>query len=98
MHIGVNPWTILNWDKGNPEPHIRTYPNIMNFLGYCPIQYPQSIGERIRLHRIHRGLSIVELAHILGVDESTVGNWERNLKYPYRRSEALIQKIYKLLF
>ena len=95
--IGVNPWTILNWEKNNTQPHSRTNPNIMKFLGYCPVQYPQSIGERIRLHRVHRGLSILDLANILGVDESTVGNWERNVRCPYRRSEALKQKIYKLL-
>jgi len=62
--MGVNPWTILNWEKANTQPHVRAYPAIMKFLGYCPAQYTKSIGERIRLHRIHRGLTILDLANI----------------------------------
>ncbi len=72
----IDPSSILNWEKGKTEPGIRFYPAIMQFLGYCPGHYPKTIGDRIRLHRIHRGLSISELATILGVDPGTVGNWE----------------------
>ena len=94
--IGVNPWTILNWEKGHREPHVRAYPGIMNFLGYCPVQYPKSVGERIRLHRMHRGLTLLSLANILGVDEGTVGNWERSARLPYRQSTHFHRKIYNL--
>ena len=94
--LGVNAWTVLNWEKHYTVPHVWAYPAIMDFLGYCPVQYPKSVGERIRLHRIHRGLTICDLANILGVDESTVGNWERDAKSPYRQLETFIQKIFQL--
>ena len=94
--IGVNPWTITNWERHHTKPHVRAYPAILNFLGYCPIQYPKSTGERIRLHRMHRGLTLLSLANILGVDVSTVGNWERDKNSPYRQSETYLQKIYQL--
>ncbi len=91
--LGVGPVTVLNWEKHHTVPHVRAYPAIMDFLGYCPIQYPKSVGERIRLHRIHRGLTILDLANILGADVSTVGNWERGLNCPLRQSGSFLKKI-----
>ena len=94
--IGVNPVTILNWEKNHRNPPTRSYPAIMKFLGYCPVQYPKTVGERIRQHRIQRGFTILELANILGVDPSTVGNWERGIKSPYRQSEKFLKRIFQL--
>lgn len=90
--------SIFNWEKGKAMPSVRFYPAIMQFLGYCPVHYPKTIGERIRLHRIHRGLSISGLANILDVDPCTVGNWERGKKSPLRQSHLYIKKIFRLSF
>ena len=94
--LQIDSRTVFNWENGKMQPSLRFYPAIIQFLGYCPVQYPKTISERIRLHRIHRGLSISELANILGVDPTTVGNWERNKKSPLRQSSAYIERIFRL--
>ena len=37
----------------------------MEFLGYCPYQQARSLGDRLRLHRMHRGLAFEVLAEML---------------------------------
>jgi len=66
--LGVSVFSLLNWELNKREPEIRFYPRIMVFLGYCPVHYPKTFGERLRLLRTHRGLSISELATILRID------------------------------
>lgn len=34
--LGVNSWTILNWEKGHTEPSTVSIPAIVQFLGYDP--------------------------------------------------------------
>jgi len=34
--LRVNPWTVLNWEKGHTEPPIEAVPAIVRFLGYDP--------------------------------------------------------------
>ncbi|MEW8058550.1 MAG: helix-turn-helix transcriptional regulator [Candidatus Thiodiazotropha endolucinida] len=34
--LGVNPWTLRNWEHNRTKPSIRHYPAVMAFLGYCP--------------------------------------------------------------
>ena len=94
----IDSRTVFNWENGITQPSVRFYPAIMQFLGYCPVRYPKTIGELIRLHRIHRGLSISELANILGVDPTAVGNWERDVKSPMRQSSAYVERIFRLPF
>ena len=93
--FGVCTWTVLNWEKNVSSPVVRAYPAIMKFLGYCPIQNPQTLGDRIRLHRVHLGYSQSKFSKILGVDECTLSSWECGVKSPFRhaRSRAIIRKI-----
>ena len=39
---------------------------------------PQTIGEHLRLARVDRGMTNVQVAHILGVTYQTVEKWEHN--------------------
>ncbi|MEW8646455.1 MAG: helix-turn-helix transcriptional regulator [Candidatus Thiodiazotropha endolucinida] len=34
--LGVNPWTLRNWEHNRTNPSVQYYPAIMDFLGYCP--------------------------------------------------------------
>ncbi|MES9815454.1 MAG: helix-turn-helix transcriptional regulator [Candidatus Thiodiazotropha sp.] len=34
--LGVNSWTLRNWEHNRTEPSVRYYSAIMDFLGYCP--------------------------------------------------------------
>ena len=94
--LGVDSFTLVNWEKGATNPMVRFYPAIMDFLGYCPVRYPQNLGERIWLHRTHQGLTILEFANIIGVDECTLGSWERGIKSSIReaRSRKILQRIF----
>lgn len=50
-----------------------------------PSTYPASlstIGDHIRARRLDRGLTQLEAGRLIGVDESTVWNWERGLTAP----------------
>jgi DNA-binding XRE family transcriptional regulator len=88
--------SVCNWEQNHTQPHVKVYPAIMDFLGYCPVQYPQSLGYRIRLYRTHQGYTILEFANILGVDECTLSSWERSIKSPIReaRSREVIRRLF----
>jgi DNA-binding transcriptional regulator YiaG len=94
--LGVTTESVCNWEQNHTQPHVQAYPAIMEFLGYCPIQYAKTLGERIQLHRMHQGLSITAFANILGVDECTLGSWERSINSPIReaKSREVIQRIF----
>lgn len=96
--LGVSVFTLLNWELNKRAPAIRSYPKIMAFLGYCPVQYPGTLGERLRLFRTHRGLSISELANILRIDPGTLGSWERDRRVPQRRLPEYLDRIAQLPF
>lgn len=74
--VGVTSSTVGNWVNGKTEPAIRYYPAIMDFLGYCPYQRADTLGRKILLHRIHRGLSHKALARLLGIDAGSLSRWE----------------------
>lgn len=44
-----------------------------------------TMGERIKMLRVEKGLSQAELAKILGVARPTVSNWEKDIIRPLRR-------------
>jgi len=93
--LGVTLESVLNWEQNYHQPVVQAYPAIMDFMGYCPVQYARTLGERIRLHRTHRGYTILEFANIPGIDECTLGSWERSEKSQIReaRSRAVIRRI-----
>ena len=45
-------------------------------------QNPQSIGEHIRKRRLEQNLFQADVAHIIGVEETSIYNWEKNLSNP----------------
>lgn len=50
----------------------------------------REIGRRIRERRRMLGLSQIDLACHIGVDQTAVSKWERGLACPSRRHELLI--------
>jgi magnesium chelatase family protein len=87
--LGVNTYTYLLWETGKTNPTIRYYPAIFRFLGYDPFPAPASLGERIKAKRRTLGLSISEAALRIGIDEGTLGSWERDARKPKRACKAL---------
>ena len=53
---------------------------------------PQSLGEHLKLQRLHRKLSQIEAARVLEVNPCTILNWEKGYtKPPVEAMPALLQ-------
>lgn len=76
--LGVNEWTVGNWETGQTNPVLRFVPAIIRFLGYDP-EPPQqkTIAEHLKAKRRELGWSQKDAARHLGVDPSTWSSWER---------------------
>jgi transcriptional regulator with XRE-family HTH domain len=92
--IMVDESTIVNWELNHTEPAVQHIPRIVEFLGYdrTSNREPESLGQRIRVKRRRLGLSLKELAKILGTDQSNLQGWEMGRHKPTRKSLALINK------
>ena len=88
--LHVNPWTVLNWEKGHTEAPIESMPAILRFLEYDPFPVPVTLPERMLAKRRAMGWSIREAARRLGVDEGTWGAWERGTVAPWPRYMKLL--------
>src|SRR3989442_3506119 len=57
--IGVDPNTVPNWETAGTEVEVRSYPALIQFLGYNPPPQAQPKGQAIGRARLSRGLSQV---------------------------------------
>ena len=94
--LGVNPWTVLNWEKDHTEPPIESMPTIIRFLDYDPFPVAKNIPERLLATRRAMGWSIKEAAWQLGVDEGTWGAWEQGKTILFRRHRLLVARLVDL--
>jgi transcriptional regulator with XRE-family HTH domain len=91
--IGVHGVTITNWERNASTPVIRYMPAILRFLGYDPLPSPaQSLPDRLRRARRKFGLTQRKMAERLGVDPSTLRDWENERHQPTEASLNLIRK------
>ncbi|MES2672410.1 MAG: helix-turn-helix transcriptional regulator [Pseudomonadota bacterium] len=75
--LGVNAWTVHNWETGQSKPAIQFIPALVLFLGYDP--EPVDVGTlagRLVGKRRELGLSQREAARVLGIDPGTWAGWE----------------------
>ena len=93
--LGIDSFTLANWEKGHTEPMVQYYPVIMDFLGYCPYQCGDTLGKQIRLYRTHRGLSHRGLAREIGVDPGTISRWETGDRQPKKRMVQRLKKFFE---
>lgn len=91
--IGVDVFTVLNWEKGRTEPPVQVVRAIRRFLGYDPYPAPQTLSERLLALRRGMGWSIREAAEHLGVDEGTWRAWERGCVVPWPRFRGRIEAL-----
>jgi len=89
--MGVDAFTVLNWEKGKTEPPIQTIPAILQFLGYDPFPKPKTFSERMFALRRVKGWTIKEAAEQLSVDEGTWSAWERTGKVPWKESRERLE-------
>jgi transcriptional regulator with XRE-family HTH domain len=84
--IGVNGGTITNWERNASTPVVRYMPAIIRFLGYNPLPPACSFPERLAAARRELGLTQRLMAERLGVDPSTVRDWEADEQQPTKGS------------
>ena len=75
--IGCDKDTITNWEKGRRSPTISHTAKIANFLGYNPFSEGTTLAERLVNYRKARGLRQKDFARQLGIDPSTLANYEQ---------------------
>ena len=56
---------------------------------------PQTLGEHLRLARIDRNMTIVEVSRILGVTCQTLHDWEHNVKLIDQRNQRRVNAFLK---
>ena len=88
--LGVDPATVLNWEKGKTEPPVKAMPAILRFLGYDPYPEPVTLRERILAKRRAMGWTIGEAAAELGVDPTTWRDWEHGKVILLRKHRAMV--------
>ncbi len=93
VRLGADPKAINNWETGRSEPRLHFIPGILVFLGYDPLPARKGFGDRLRLVRTARGLSIRSLSELLGVDASTVWGWGAGRHVPVEGSRARLRAI-----
>ncbi|MHB8843036.1 MAG: helix-turn-helix transcriptional regulator [Candidatus Aquicultor sp.] len=92
--LGVKKESIYNWENNHNSPKIYVLPKIIEFLGYVPFELPkETMGDRVRAYRYKHGLSQRRLAELLGIDKTTVRDWERNKHSP---SKKLLRRIFNV--
>ena len=83
--LGAAKESLRHWELDQHEPEVRFFPAIIRWLGYNPLPEPKSRGEAIRRARLSKGLSMKELARVVGVDEETVAGVEAGRRRMFRQ-------------
>lgn len=90
--IGVSIKTYCGWETNRTTPAVIHLPAAIAFLGHDWRERDATLGGRLRLARTAAGLTIRELAGQLGVDPSTLREWEANVHIPSRRYRARLDE------
>lgn len=91
--LGVNPWTVLNWEKDHTGPPIESMSAIIRFVGYAPFPEPKSIPERLLAKRRAMGWSIKVDSRQVGVHQGTKRAWEQSGVILYRSNRRLVARL-----
>ena len=77
--FNVSEGCITYWENNRSSPLIQYYPNVIKFLGYCPLEFNlDTFKGRIMAYRYLNGLSRKNFAKKMGVDPQTVAGWEND--------------------
>ena len=92
--LNVSEDTVTYWENGRSVPQIQFYPKIIEFLGYTPFSVDTStLAGRMKRYRMENGVSQEDLGKLVGVNESTVFNWEKGYHKPFASKLKLLEKI-----
>ncbi len=86
LRLNVDDVTIYLWEKNRVKPSLAQIPKIIEFLSRDPFEKKtENLVEKIREYRRVHGLTQKKLAHLLGIDPSTVSHWEKGGNCPQKR-------------
>jgi transcriptional regulator with XRE-family HTH domain/DNA-binding transcriptional MerR regulator len=80
--LGVTASSVYNWEANHSIPELRFMPAVISFLGYNPLPAATTIAEQLIRRRTELGMSQKEAAQQIGVDPSTIAQWERAERQP----------------
>ena len=81
------------WEQDKTNPEIRYWPKIISFLGFDPSPLASTLGEKLKAYRRRQGLSLAKLASQLGLDETSIWEWENGLSKPVPSSLSKLSLI-----
>ncbi len=82
-----------NWERNRAAPALWQIPKIIQFLGYSPYTPCHSLSGRLKAYRQARGLSQKKLAKALGVDRSTLAEWETGRSEPQGKLKERLENV-----
>ena len=94
-HIGVHEITITGWECNATVPEIRYMTAIIQFLGYDPLPSAAAFPELLGRTSGMLGLSQRKMAEKLGVDPTTIEDWEAGQHRPTRENLDVIAKVFQ---
>jgi DNA-binding transcriptional regulator YiaG len=89
--IGVDTASIGNWESNEVQPMVHCLPQILAFLGHNPLPEAGDLVGKFKRIRCILGLTQEQLAHKLGIDESTIEGWERGENTPVGAYRKLLE-------
>jgi DNA-binding XRE family transcriptional regulator len=75
--LGVDTFTIINWENGRTEPEARHIPKILELLGEDYRPEERTIWTKLKRFREGLGMSQEKFASLVGVNETTMWRWEQ---------------------
>jgi DNA-binding transcriptional regulator YiaG len=88
--LATDEWSVINWEKGRTVPKVYRLPSIIRFLGYNPLPEPRTIAERLVAKRLELGWSRKVASRHLGIDQSTLRDWEQGKIILFRTHRRLV--------
>ncbi len=94
--IQCGSWTWIGWEKHGVEPAVRFIPHIIDWLGYDPFPEGKIFAEQLTWRRKKAGLTRAAFAELLGLNYSTVEQWEHGVCRPNDDNLAKVSLVLKL--
>lgn len=98
--LGVNPATVVRWEKEGTLPHTKAIAIAKEFncavewvIGELSEELEGSVGQRLRKIRGELLMTTTDLARKLGVTQAAVSTWENTNKVPDRSLRAISEKL-----
>lgn len=91
--LGLNYRTYASWEIRGVKPDWKYFPKIIQFLGYNPFQPDTTISGKVKMCCILKGVSKLELSHLLGLDVRRLKDWEDGISKPKPEVQKRLRQI-----